>query len=68
MLRPLRGDHFDAYVDDIRRDGAGAVSDYIDRYVRAHADWDGFLESVGTSHLLRQEEKVTDLIAAGARR
>lgn len=57
-------EHFDAYVDAIRREGVGTVSDYIDRNVRAHADWPGFLDTVGVSQLVRQEENARALTTA----
>src|SRR5262249_60235679 len=39
--------HFDGYVADIDRDGLRGVERYIDAFVRASDDHDGFLSAVG---------------------
>ena len=55
-------EHFDAYVTAIRKDGLDAVRAYVDRHVRRHADFTGFLDEVGKDRLRRQEAQAKELM------
>lgn len=54
-------EHYDAYVDAIKRDGTQAILDYLDRYVFGVDSHQGYLALFGEERLRRQEKAAMEL-------
>lgn len=54
--------YFTEYMDHVKRDGVEGALRYIDVHVRGHADFAGFLASVGSERLTEQSRRARELL------
>jgi glutaconate CoA-transferase subunit A len=57
-------EHFDEYVEAIRRDGVAAVTGYLERRVWGQPDFAAFLDGCGRARLERQRARAAELVAS----
>ncbi len=57
-------DHFDAYTEQVSRDGVAGVQAYLQETVEDPGSFGAFLDAVGTSRLLEQRRRARELVRA----
>ncbi|WP_028921980.1 CoA transferase subunit A [Pseudonocardia acaciae] len=57
-------EHFTEYMNQVREHGVEGARRYVDAHVRAHADFAGFLATVGPERLARRRRGAQELMPA----
>lgn len=57
-------DHFDAYTEQVSRDGVAGVQAYLQETVEDPGSFGAFLDAVGASRLLEQRRRARELVRA----
>jgi glutaconate CoA-transferase subunit A len=56
-------EHFAEYVDAVGRDGVAGARGYVNQHVATHADFAGFLDSVGVERLRARERAAQEMVS-----
>lgn len=55
-------DHFEAYVERVNEKGVEGVEEYLEEHVDSAGSFEGFLERIGVTILVRQQQRARELV------